>query len=115
MNEEIEQLKQTVATLRADVNMANSALIAIAAALEKGPLQSLHAFDLLAEVEIADTLAAPLADEWPQLLSSARDRMEGRFHTAIEIYEARVEPSTDKDRPPVGHTPTDEQSTTGSQ
>lgn len=101
MNEEIEQLKKTVAILRADVNMANAALIAIAAALEKGPLQSLHAFDLLAEIEIANTLASPLASDWLHLLSSARDQMEGRFHQAIEIYEARVEPNTDTGQHPA--------------
>ena len=88
MNEEFEQLKQTVAILRADVNMANAALIAIAAALEKGPLQSLCAFDLLAEEEIANRLAEPVSCDWPPLLSAASDRMRDRFHKAMAIFDA---------------------------
>lgn len=82
----LDRLEKAVLQLRADLNIANITIVALAAALPI-PVVALAAFHGLAEQAEADALASPAEEGWLSLLSESRNRMESRFHHALELFD----------------------------
>lgn len=93
MNEKptLEGLEKSVQQLRADMKMANAAIVALAAALPR-PLDAMTAFHWLAEQAESDLLASTHGDEWLSVISGSRSAMTDRLDLALAIFDEANSP-----------------------